>query len=162
MKDEILRLRRKVQALEKARYRQKTKIKSPQRTPKSSMQRLCKKYKIISSPVKRRLFESFALEAELRDSCTNIKSFKEKQIMARLVSGRVLKHYRLLRSCSLRGLFSLRHMRNGRKDRDIVTSRLEYRWKTSGKRESVRREIRDFFLGDEASTECPGIKQGKT
>jgi len=53
-------------------------------------------------------------------------------------------------------------MRNGRKDRDVVTSRLEYRRKTSGKRESVRREIRAFFLGDEASTECPGIKQGKT
>jgi len=53
-------------------------------------------------------------------------------------------------------------MRNGRKDRDVVTSRLEYRRKTSGKRESVRREIRDFFLGDKASTECPGIKQGKT
>ena len=129
-------------------------------TPRKAVKRLCRINKNISSPVKRQLFQGFVLKAEIRASLKSISSYKEKQLMARLISGRILKQYGHLHSC--KNLFSLKQMRQGRKLNQCSPNPLKnYVRRKSANSEGLLRNIHNFFLSNEVSTECPGKKQGR-
>lgn len=150
LQTEVVSLKRKLWTARK----QVSRIKgSKELTPRSKIKRLARG-KNLNPDIKRRLFFNEVLCSQIKDSA-QAKSDKAKQIFHRMLSGKLIKKYKMMNR--LKHILSLRRMRKAHTSFAGIPSH-EYKRQTKVQRVTNVRKIEQFFLRDDISTACPDAK----
>lgn len=152
---EIKKLKRRVDCYRKrfSRAVQKSKQKKGELTPNTKVKKMLGN-QVVSHEVKKVLLFGTAIENELAHRYRKMKTYKDKQLFAKVISGRILKKYRCLneaqRFLSYKRLSGMSKMRKTcfayERNTNAVSAYIA----------KVKKNIQEFLEKDECSRVCPG------
>lgn len=136
----------------KKRY-QRMKREAPSVSPQSKVRELVRGQK-VRSPIKRALLFHTTLVENIRQKYRNAKTEKERQLIARVTSGSILKKYKLQKYTQK--AFGYSKKRNATLSVDLCAT---IKRKESDAALEIKRKVRSFYLRDDVSRMTPGCKQ---
>lgn len=132
------------------------KLKSKDLSPRSKVNRIARGKK-ISPDVKKKLLFGEVLSRQLGETVNKLKSKKVKQVAHRLLNGSIIKRYKMLKNC--KNILSLHCLTKYRQDKPLSSLDVQ---RSENKRKTTNvQKIRDFFLREDVSSECPDKKAYK-
>lgn len=159
----IKELEKKNEKFKKRLYRMKTKEKEKKGKILSPLSRVNEMTKGINIPqeVKKRLLLGEALQDQISDSLSSSSGSKEKQTVAKLISGKVLKKYKLVGKAKKIVSYKL----HKKYEENMKFTQYERKKRNSCLQKIVRQSVQDFLEQDINSRVCPGkndyIRRGK-
>lgn len=136
----------------KKRYH-RAKKKSASTSPRTQVDALLARKK-VNSPIKRALLFHTSLIENIRRKCEHAKTNREKQLIAKVVSGNILKKYKLQAYAQTAFGYS--------KKRVKYPVDLTYCGRKCISRNEIRKNVTSFFLRDDVSRMTTGRKQTVT
>jgi hypothetical protein len=144
-------------ALQKKVSRKRKELqRTPNLTPSKKLRKLTEG-RFVHSNIKKVLFKGLVLEEECKSAKNAVKSdLKAKNVYSRLLSGKVIKKYRLLREC--KGILFPRVSVKGRKWIGDNASILKVNFKGNSCDIRKKEAVVNYFLSEDASHATPGKK----
>lgn len=141
----------------KKRLQRLTQLSITTPSPKSKVKAIVGKKKNISKTVKKRLLFGEALVTQLKENRKELVDQKERQMFAKLLSGNILKKYRLMGKA--KSFLSYKEQRNSlaSKGKHYVRKK-----KSNSISTEIASSVRHFLEEDVNSRMCPGKKDHKT
>lgn len=136
----------------KKRYH-RAKKKSASNSPRTQVDALLARKK-VNSPIKRALLFHTSLIENIRRKYEHAKTNREKQLIAKVVSGNILKKYKLQKYAQTAFGYS--------KKRAKYPVDLTYCGRKCISRNEIRKNVTSFFLRDDVSRMTTGRKQTVT
>lgn len=131
----------------------RAKKESASKSPRAKVKALlgCQK---VNSPIKRALLFHTSLIEDIRSKYENAKTNREKQLIAKVVSGNILNKYKLQKHAQTYFGYS--------KKRAKYPVDLTYHGRRCVSRNEIRKKVTSFFLRDDVSRMTTGRKQTVT
>ncbi|XP_071052091.1 putative autophagy-related protein 11 [Onthophagus taurus] len=145
-------LKRQLDMYKKKYYRLKNKSKTEKDTPNSNVNKLLKGVKNVPQEVKKHLLFGEVIKQELTNNFQALTDCKRKQAFAKVIKGKMLKKYRLLKFARSFLPYSL--WKKQLHSDDILC----YNRKNRQKIPELRKLVGKFFIADENSRLAPGKK----
>ncbi|KAJ3612394.1 hypothetical protein NHX12_020670 [Muraenolepis orangiensis] len=157
------KLKKQIEILEAKLAKEKTKTEKYKKrfhramkesvSPRAKVNSLLGRQK-VNSPIKRALLFHTSLIEDIRTKYANAKTDREKQLIAKVVSGNILKKYKLQKHAQTAFGYS--------KKRAKYSVDLTYRGRKCVSGNEIRKNVTSFFLRDDVSRMTTGRKQTVT
>lgn len=152
IRSENKKLRTKLEFYKKKWFRVLEKKKNEVLSPNSKVNKLLNGSPKVPPAVRKKLLFGEVLNKELTSKFQTLKDQKSKQVFSKVIEGRYLKKYRLLKEA--KHFYSPTLHRSNKKRSD----RLMFERRSIGTFGTIKKSVILFYLQDENSRLCPGKK----